>query len=349
MLEKISYYATGHTAEGFVNFLESNLEEIETKIIIKSPSNYWETEVLRGLLEVFEDAARIEVIHSPVGKAYLKGIIIRERSIAILASTHFQTEIEDAVVWDLTDYLAKPFEENLQLEKILKGIQRSERAAYDVFANGLKIHDDLEAVYIKNMNFERADALASKLVDELLGDVPKRGRTPKVYHRLFGTNTPEGVVNVVPELLKGADRCDFIKGRAGTGKSTFMRKVADACLKKGYDIELYHCSFAPGSIDMVFVRDLKYCIFDSTDPHEFSPSKQGDAIIDTYAEFVEPGTDELYADEIEFLNNAYKTEMKQGIVYLQEVGVMIDKLEAYYQTFNFQAEKIIADIKNSLV
>ena len=43
---------------------------------------------------------------------------------------------------------------------------------------------------------------------------------------------------------------------------------------------------------MVIVRELGFAIFDSTAPHEYFPSREGDEIIDMYALIVTPGTDE---------------------------------------------------------
>src|SRR5690606_31689042 len=101
----------------------------------------------------------------------------------------------------------------------------------------------------------------------------------------------DGVVNEVPYILNQVKNVYHIKGRAGTGKSTFMRRVVAACEAYGFDLELYHCSFDPGSLDMLLVRELDFCIFDSTEPHEFFPTREGEQIIDLYEEAVNPGTD----------------------------------------------------------
>ncbi len=208
--------------------------------------------------------------------------------------------------------------------------------AYDSFAEGLRIHDDLEAIYINQMDFERADEFAEDFITELLTDVPKKQREPRRFHRLFGTNTADGVVNVVPHLIENIKDVYYIKGRAGTGKSVFMKKIANACLDHGFDVEMYYCSFDPGSIDMVLVRELDFCIFDSTDPHEFFPQRDGEKVIDMYENFVAPGTDETYATEIDDVHKRYKSCMKKGVRFLKEAGEQWRKWEDDYMKKRIQ-------------
>lgn len=252
------YYVTGNTADGFVNFLSSNLHGIKETIQLDNPSYKMNTEIIKQLIEKNKGKMSIEVLKSPIGDQYLDGVIFREKQIAVLGN------------------LNQPFTNK----------------AYDYFQKGLRIHDGLEKIYIQEMDFEKADKVANEFIQTLLQDEPKQNNTPYVYLRLFGTNTLDGVVNEVPHITANLKLVYHIKGREGTGKSTFMKKVANACLDHGFDLEMYHCSFDPGSIDMVLVPELQICLFDSTDPHAFEPKDSSkEKIIDLYEEAVTPGTD----------------------------------------------------------
>ena len=68
-----------------------------------------------------------------------------------------------------------------------------------------------------------------------------------------------------------------------------LKKLAKAAEEKGFEVEVYHCGFDPNSLDMVIVRELGFAIFDSTAPHEYFPSREGDEIIDMYALIVTRG------------------------------------------------------------
>ncbi|WP_404454358.1 hypothetical protein LG329_05460 [Virgibacillus necropolis] len=341
MSDKSYYYAWGHTAQGLKSFTESNLVNIENIFVLNNQSATIKTEVIRKLINQYEDTCDIEIIKSLDGNEFLDGVIIREKSIAVIA--HPIPEVENGRVIDLEH-------ETLDIEELLAKKNEYSTTAYKAFDNGLKIHDDLEEIYIDEMDFAKADQVASKYINKLITSSSTNEGEGYTYRRLFGTNTKDGVVNVVPELMESVSKAYFIKGRAGTGKSTFMKKIAQACTDQGYDVELYHCSFDSNSIDMVLVREMDFCIFDSTDPHEFFPERAGDEIIDLYEELVTPGTDEKYATEIEKLNKAYKSYMKQGIEHLKEAGIYQSQVEEKFKDVDeSDINKIAEHILNQII
>lgn len=310
-----NYFVSGNTAEGFVDYLSSNLHGIKETVRIDQESRKMNTAILEQLIANNRGKTDIEVLKSPITHRYIDGVIFRSKQMAVLG------DMKAA----FTD------------------------KAYDFFQKGLRIHDELEKIYIDEMDFKKADELAHEFIDDLLKDVPKRDKEPYVFKRLFGTNTAEGSVNEVPNLIENLKEIYHIKGRAGTGKSTFMRKVANACLDRGLDLEMYHCSFDPNSIDMVLIPELSVCLFDSTDPHAFEPEdKHRERVIDLYEETVTPGTDEKYAEEIQKLTKEYKGYMKQGLkVIKEEAEKMIaeDDKKAFSQK---EANRIAAEIQTKL-
>lgn len=347
-MPKKGYYVSGNTAEGFVNFLSSNTSNFHHHIILKHPSYKVKTSVIQEIINQTEAESELEVLYSSIGKEFLEGVIIRDKKIAVIDERIASSDLSGAFEMNLSLFAADELADNdFSVEE--ENIESYMHSAYSNFASGLKIHDDLEAIYISEMNFEKADTIAEEFVETVLEDVSKHERNPDIVHRLFGTNTRDGVVNVVPEILSQLSKKYYIKGRAGTGKSTFMKKIMAACRDYGYDIELYHCSFDPNSIDMVLVRDLDFCLFDSTDPHEFFPNGEGDQVIDMYELAVNPGTDEKYADEINELNNRYKSFMKKGVGDLKKAGDIIGRLEQQFVINQRDIEKITSFIKSKIL
>lgn len=342
---EIKYYVCGHTAEGFVNYLDSNLIDIHKIIVLQHPSNIVKTNVLQTLSHYYRNDHNVEVISSPQSSNYIEGIIVRELSIAILSDSIKRKKQATAFV-DLTKYIdtsAENFDANEHCALHLY------KEAYEYFKTGLKIHDDLEEIYIEEMDFAKADEVADKFIIELLKNVETKERKITIYERLFGTNTPDGVVNHVEHLIEPVKNRIFIKGRAGTGKSVFMKRVLEACKQYGLDVELYRCSFDPNSIDMILIRELDYCLFDSTSPHEFFPTRDNDVIIDLYQEAVTPGTDEKYAQEINRLTKHYKEKMKKGIKKLQATKEIELLKEANWLHMDIKNEKeIIKHIVNKI-
>lgn len=317
-----------------VNFLDDNVIGLHQVIVLQHVSHTVKTAILKQLIYAWEHKYELEVLLSPFGHKYIEGVIVREQSFAIVTEESMTTKRSCATPFTLRNYI-DPHIDHKRMRCVQRNIDEWMAKAYDDFSVGLKIHDDLEAVYIKQMDFSKADALAEQLIQDLLTDVDKRKQTAKVFRRLFGTNTSDGVVNVVPQLLAERDKNYYLKGRAGTGKSTFMKRVVTACQDYGLDLELYHCSFDPNSIDMVIVPDLNVSIFDSTNPHEFFPKYAGDEIIDLYEKTVTPGTDEKYAEEIERITKHYKSYMKAGMGKLTKAGRLLDEFESAF-TFRYE-------------
>ncbi|GAB3804913.1 PRK06851 family protein [Virgibacillus kimchii] len=316
--------------------LPSNVKDFKYVIILKHPSHTLKTAVINKVMERYKDN-ELEILLSPKQKEYLDGVIIRDKKTAMIIDDIATPNLPGAIEIDLNLFISEQLPNDLDEQK--EKIQEYTNLAYDDFQTGLKIHDDLEAIYINEMDFQKADELADNFIEKLLENVPKTTNKGNAFYRLFGTNTADGVVNEVPHIINQVSKAYYIKGRAGTGKSTFMKKIAEACMQHGYDIEQYHCSFDPGSIDMILVRELDFCIFDSTDPHEFSPERDQDEIIDLYEIAVTPGTDEKYEKEIEEVTARYKSYMKNGIKNIKKAG---EYLEAMEQQFHIKDE----DIKN---
>lgn len=83
----------------------------------------------------------------------------------------------------------------------------------------------------------------------------------------LGNNSGNGFWNEYDGELKRADKVALIKGGSGTGKSTMMKKIAAFAQKQGHDIEIWHCSGDPKSLDGVYIKDINRAVVDATAPH----------------------------------------------------------------------------------
>ncbi len=66
----------------------------------------------------------------------------------------------------------------------------------------------------------------------------------------------------------------IIKGGPGTGKSSFMKRVAAFSEERGREVEYYRCSSDPSSLDGIIV-DGCVAVLDGTAPHVYEPSLVG--------------------------------------------------------------------------
>ncbi len=100
----------------------------------------------------------------------------------------------------------------------------------------------------------------------------------------FGAaNSGKGFVSFFDKIFcsKKISKRYLIKGGPGTGKSSFMRKVADVAEMSGLHVDYYHCSSDPSSLDGIVI-DGSVALIDSTAPHSFEPEIVGarDNIVD---------------------------------------------------------------------
>lgn len=91
------------------------------------------------------------------------------------------------------------------------------------------------------------------------------------------SNSGTGFVNYFPRIFgDGACRRLFVvKGGPGTGKSSFMKRIADAAKKNGYEVTCYLCSSDPASWDGLVIHGLSVGFVDGTAPHVWEPTSIG--------------------------------------------------------------------------
>ena len=97
-------------------------------------------------------------------------------------------------------------------------------------------------------------------------------------------NSGEGFASFYGEIFSPAklERRYLIKGGAGSGKSSLMRRVADMAEKSGIGVEYYYCSSDYNSLDGVIIGG-RVALIDSTPPHALECELAGavDVIVDT--------------------------------------------------------------------
>lgn len=97
-------------------------------------------------------------------------------------------------------------------------------------------------------------------------------RTKKYF---IGANTSAGFINYGDDVFLDLRKLYVIKGGPGTGKSTFMKRIAEKAEEKGYDVEYYYCSSDPSSLDGIVIPTLGIGVTDGTPPHIFEARYPG--------------------------------------------------------------------------
>lgn len=334
------YFLTGNTSQGRIDFTLDTLKNMNYIYLVDGPFSENNNIILDYTYEALRSKdIKLDIIHQSSNPSKLHAILIPDYHIAVLNSS--PPFIYDKDLFESTTKLINMYDHYFldvietnkhRIDHFATIINDAHKRAYHHYKQAIAIHDDWEAIYIKNMDFGKANVIAEQLISELIPE-ENVSEEAKLHIRFLGAATPEGAVDFVPNLTNGLTRY-LIKGRPGSGKSTLLKAVLAAAKQKGYEIEVYHCGLDPNSLDMIIVRELGFALFDSTAPHEYFPEFKHDHVIDMYELCIKPLTDEKFAEELEDIKVKYNQQMKLGLHALQEAN------QAYVQRQAFTQESV---------
>lgn len=348
------YFVCANTAKGFKNYFSNSTQSLNKVFILKEGSSKGKSTIMKKIGKEFEKLQYdVEYIHCSFEPDIIEGVIIPKLDVGIVDSnisinTEFNVQ-ENVNLLNSLD-LSKLEVHKKDVLDSEKNIKQYCEKAYAEFSKGLKIHDEWEKIYIENMNFIKADKLTEEITTKLLGST-YLNKTSLVKERFFGGSTPYGTMDFVENITSDIVRRYFIKGRPGSGKSTMLKKILAEAKNRGIDAHVYHCGFDPDSLDMLLFPELNLCIFDSTAPHEYFPSRNGDSVIDMYEELINPGTDEAFEEQLKDIVNRYKLCTKKGIEYLSMAKYYRDQVEKLYiESTDFKVvDEIYIDIFEKII
>ncbi len=99
---------------------------------------------------------------------------------------------------------------------------------------------------------------------------------PQVRYFL-GANSPHGFYSLYNQLIDPAraESIYILKGGAGCGKSSLMKRVAAQMEAAGLSVEYIYCSGDIDSLDAILIPEKKSAVIDGTAPHIVEPQYPG--------------------------------------------------------------------------
>lgn len=154
-----------------------------------------------------------------------------------------------------------------------------------------------------------------------------------MYSFFLGATTCRGFVSLFDEFY-AAKRLYVIKGGPGTGKSTLMRKCAQALSERGDDIEYIRCSSDLGSLDGFFDRTADIAFCDGTPPHTVEPRYPGayERIVNI-SECWENGMLREKAGEIRSLTDEIARRHASAAAYMRAAGAILKDIKDKAERF----------------
>ncbi|RHW40199.1 nucleotide kinase [Lysinibacillus yapensis] len=256
----------------------------------------------------------VEYYHDPFFEKSIQALFIKKpHDILILEATNLSLDpLENIQVISLDGCMdhQKILEQQKNLEYLKTRKEEYYQQCFQSLSNALKLHDEWEVETRRYMDWAGLDAKIDELIGTVLGNenIKKSGEHT---HRLLGTLTPAGARDYVQSITQNLEKRLFIKGYPGTGKSSMMKKLAEVALERGFDVQTIWCGLDSKSVDMVILPELKWCIFDSTEPHEYFPERAGDEIFDMASLCHPTAVEEA---NIQAIVSNYRATMKEAVM-----------------------------------
>lgn len=156
-----------------------------------------------------------------------------------------------------------------------------------------------------------------------------------------GGNTSEGFYSYYQYILgqREAEHIVCIKGGPGTGKSTFMRNIAEHFLNKGEDVDFFWCSSDPDSLDGILLKERRIAFMDGTSPHIVDPVNPG--AVDTIlylGEYWDGGALKKHREYIIQSGTTIKSWFNCAYSSLKAAGILRKGLHHLYETASSEGE-----------
>ena len=329
----------GNTGLGFYSFYEYVAKPDANKIIVlKGGPGVGKSTFIKWIGEQLSDQGLDVEFHHCSGDVHgLDGLYVPAIDLAIVDGTspHVIDPRAPGAVDEII-YLGDYWDEDIlrrQKARILHLTAEASnnfRRAYRYLIIAKALNEEIEA-YIQEANALDIAALnhtANSLVENLFSGVTFRERKPYIRHLFASAITHEGCINHFPTIFDDLKRRVILQGPSGSGRSTLVRKLMDAALRLGLDVEAYHDLIDPSRVEHIIIPELSTAVINGSHPHPY-PGKAEDVRIDT-SRFVDPKPLQQYVSYRHEANRRFEDSLQRSVYFLKQAKATHDLLETCY-------------------
>lgn len=357
------YFPGGNTSKGFFSFYDYLIGPDATKVyIIKGGPGVGKSTFMRKIGETVLDLGYdVEYHCCSSDNGSLDGIAIPSHGIALLDGTapHVVDPRNPGAVDEILHLGDHWSSEGIAGNKqdILatsREVGRLFRRAYSYLASAKIFLDEVESYYQDTdaLDVGALDKLCLELTHEIFGGQTQLTEKSKARHLFITAITPEGSVSHLDTVVDHLSKRYIISGDDGTGKTTLVKRLMDAAMIRGFNVEAYHCALNPDNIDHLVIPALDIAVINSVEPHFYKP-KEGDKVIDTM-QFVNPVLNKQYLTEKTTAREMYRRCMELAVEFIAKAKAGHDRMESFYIPFmnfdevNVRRDKTLAKILDIL-
>lgn len=332
-------FAGANTSEGFKSFFNYLVSpEAHRIIVLKGGPGVGKSTFMKHIAESLLSMGHdVEMFHCSSDPGSLDGMAAPSLQVAIVDGTaphvvdlRYPGAVDEIVYlgnyWDesaIRDHRQEIFAASKEKATNFGRAYRFLRTAGDVL-------DDWSEANSMALDRGKANRIASTTVRSVLGAVSEFDATvPGRVRELFASaTTPDGFVSYLDSLVKPCSNVHVIVGGPGTGKSTLLRRLADEAVRRGLDVELFHCSLNASSLEHIVLPQLGTAVITSVEPHEWQV-RPGDKVIDMNS-CLDPDTVKANASIIDYDRSLMNQAMNRAVHFLGLARQSHALLESYY-------------------
>ncbi len=353
------YFPGGNTSKGFYSFYDYLVGQDSTRIfVIKGGPGVGKSTFMRKIGEtMLEKGYDMEFHCCSSDNGSLDGVVIPALGVAMLDGTapHIVDPKNPGAVDEIIHLGDHWNSEGIATNKqaILNSnreVGRLFRRAYNYLASA-KIFLDVVESYYKDtaaLDVGALDKLCLELTHEIFEGKTRQTDKPNARHLFITAITPEGSVSHLDTVVEHLSKRYIVSGDDGTGKTTLVRRLMDAAMMRGFNVEAYHCALNPDNVDHLVIPGLNVAVINSVEPHFYKP-QEGDRVIDTM-QFVNPLLDSQYLAEKTTAREMYRRCMELAIQFIAKAKAEHDHMESFYVPYmnfdeiNTRRDKTLARI-----
>lgn len=260
-------FTGGNTSEGFYSLHNNIISEDRNKLyILKGMPGGGKSSMMRDIgVSFFNKGYDIEFHHCPSDPNSIDAIVIEELGICMLDGTapHVMDPEYPGMTDEIID-LAKSIDpkkligEKEDAKKAKKQNKNAYRKAFNYFRAAGDIYREIEAANKSLVDMSGVNKEIAGLIEKVFAkdNIEIRSNGFKERHLFSTANSPEGFVDYTDSVIEGVEDVYYISGEIGVGIPAVIRAVANKASIMNYDIEIYHNSTMPETVETIYIKDI---------------------------------------------------------------------------------------------
>src|SRR5690606_16456928 len=129
------------------------------------------------------------------------------------------------------------------------------RRAFNYFKASKPIYDEIESANKSKVDFVGVNKLTQNAIDRIFSKEQAVTNVTgfKTRHQFSAAYTPEGFFDYTSTIIDGVKDRYYLNGEIGTGKTTFLNRIAEEAILRNYHIEIFHNPLIPSKIDSLLI------------------------------------------------------------------------------------------------